>query len=107
MMIETGEETIFEFFEALEVEPKQSDPKPKKPKLENKNVAKILESRREPLKFTSCTKSEQKTSENIPAYRPPLPFPSRANLSLLEKEHLEFIKHIKGIPINTPFVETL
>ncbi|XP_023747688.1 uncharacterized protein LOC111895867 [Lactuca sativa] len=101
MMIETKEKAISKFLKALEVEPKQSDPK-----LENKNVAKTQKSRCEPLQFMLCDQSDRKTLENISTYCPPLPFPSRANLSPLEWEHLEFIKYIKNIPINTPFVET-
>ncbi|XP_052627227.1 uncharacterized protein LOC128133736 [Lactuca sativa] len=45
--------------------------------------------------------------EPIPVYQPPFPFPSRVALSPPEREHLEFVKHVKGIPINTTFVESL
>ncbi|XP_023753610.1 uncharacterized protein LOC111901972 [Lactuca sativa] len=57
--------------------------------------------------LTSWARSEQKKSVSIPAYKPPLPFPSRANLSPLEREHLEFVKQLKGIHINTPFIDSL
>ncbi|XP_023748839.1 uncharacterized protein LOC111897104 [Lactuca sativa] len=50
---------------------------------------------------------EQKTFDSVPAYHPHLQFPSRANISPLEREHLDFIKKVNGIPINTPFIESL
>ncbi|XP_023762711.1 uncharacterized protein LOC111911152 [Lactuca sativa] len=92
---------------ALEEEPQQFDPEPKKPKLENENVAKIQKPHRGTYLSTSWPLSEQKISETVSAYRPPLPFPSQANLSPLEREHLEFIQKIKGISINTPFINSL
>ncbi|KAL7600436.1 hypothetical protein Lser_V15G26627 [Lactuca serriola] len=57
--------------------------------------------------LTSWAHSAQKNYVYVPAYKPPFPFPSRANLSPLEREHLEFIKQVKGIPINTPFINSL
>ncbi|XP_023767334.1 uncharacterized protein LOC111915926 [Lactuca sativa] len=107
MMIDTEEEAIFEFLEAIKEEPNPSRPKSKKSKLENKIVVETPDSRREPSMLTMLARSEQKNSKSILAYRPPLPFPSRAHLSLLEREHLEFIQKIKGIPINTPFIDSL
>ncbi|XP_052623636.1 uncharacterized protein LOC128128938 [Lactuca sativa] len=105
--IDTEEEAIFEFLEALEVEPQQPDPKPKKPKLEFEESGGIPSSRREPAMLMSWARSEQKKFVYVPAYKQPLPFPSRANFSPLEREHLEFIKQLKGIPINTPFIDSL
>ena len=84
MMIETEEEAISEFLESLQVEPRQPGPKSKKLKIENQNSAKTHNSRREPSMLTTWDQSEQKTSEIVLAYHPPLPFPSRANLSPLE-----------------------
>ncbi|XP_023734919.1 uncharacterized protein LOC111882785 [Lactuca sativa] len=107
MMIETEEEAISKFLEALEVEPQLSEPKPKKSKIEETFSAETPDSRREPSKLTTWAESEQKNSANIPAYRPPLPFPSRANSHPLEKEHLEFMKQVKGISINTHFIKSL
>ncbi|KAL7584927.1 hypothetical protein Lser_V15G44247 [Lactuca serriola] len=107
MAIDIEEEAISEFLEALEVEPQQPDPKPKKPKLENEEAAGIPSSRRELAKLTSWAQSEHSNSVFVLAYEPPLPFQSRAYLSLLEREHLEFIKQLKGIPINTPFIDSL
>lgn len=40
MVIETEEDTIPEFFEALDIEPHQPGPKPKKLKIEEKLTAK-------------------------------------------------------------------
>ncbi|XP_052620991.1 uncharacterized protein LOC128126876 [Lactuca sativa] len=57
--------------------------------------------------LTSWARFEQKKSVSVPAFKPPFPFPSRANLSPPEREHLEFIKQLKGIPINTPFIDSL
>ncbi|KAL7595523.1 hypothetical protein Lser_V15G29447 [Lactuca serriola] len=105
--IDIEEEAISEFLEALQVEPQQPDPKQKKQKLEIEESVGTLSSRREPAMLTSWAQSEQKKSVSVPAYEPPLPFPSRANLSPLEREHLEFIKQLKGIPINTPFIDSL
>ncbi|KAL7591857.1 hypothetical protein Lser_V15G34596 [Lactuca serriola] len=34
-------------------------------------------------------------------------FPSRAKIHPLEQEHLKFMKQVKDIPINTPFIESL
>src|SRR4051794_2382515 len=48
MMIETEEEAISEFLEALEVDPRHPEPEPKKLKIENQNSAEILNSRHEP-----------------------------------------------------------
>ncbi|KAL7601030.1 uncharacterized protein LOC111910598 [Lactuca sativa] len=107
MAIDTEEEAISEVLEALEVEPKHPDPKPKKPKLENEDIAETPDSHRESSMLTSWARSEQKNSVSVPAHQPPLPFPSRANLSSLEREHLDFIQQIKGIPINTPFIDSL
>ncbi|XP_023741787.1 uncharacterized protein LOC111889862 [Lactuca sativa] len=107
MAIGTEEETISEFLEALEVEQKQPDPKSKKPKLENHNTAELTNSRRKPYKLTTWARHEQKNSVFVSAYQPTFPFPSRATLSPLEREHIEFVKHVKGISINTPFVESL
>ncbi|XP_023734276.1 uncharacterized protein LOC111882144 [Lactuca sativa] len=90
MAIDTKEEVIYEFLEALEVEPKPSEPKPKKSKIKNEEAAEMPDSRRDPI-----------------SYKPPFPFPSRAHLSLLERKHLEFIRQIKGIPINAPFIDSL
>nr|KAJ0195910.1 hypothetical protein LSAT_V11C700375850 [Lactuca sativa] len=95
MAIDTEKEAISKFLEALEVEPRPSEPKPKKSKLENKEAAEMLDSRRDPDKFTSWARSAQKKIVYVPAYKPPLPFPSREHLSPLEREHLEFIQQIK------------
>ncbi|XP_023766457.1 uncharacterized protein LOC111914985 [Lactuca sativa] len=83
MMID--QQVISEFLEALDVEPQQPDPKPKKPKLETEESAGIPSSRR-----------------GLGLNRRNL-----ANLSPLERKHLEFIKQLKGIPINTPFIDSL
>ncbi|XP_023746643.1 uncharacterized protein LOC111894774 [Lactuca sativa] len=107
MMIETEEEAISEFLEALEVEPKPYKPKPKKTTLKNENAVELLDSRRELAMLTTWDQSEQKNSDFIPAYRSPLSFLSQAHLSPLEREHLELIQQIKGIPINTPFIDSL
>ena len=107
MLIDIEEEAISEFLEALEVEPQQPDPKPKKPKLEIEEFAGIPSSRRKPAMLMSWARSEPKNFVSFSAYKPPLSFLSWANLSPLEREHLEFIKHVKGIPINTPFFELL
>ncbi|KAL7593720.1 uncharacterized protein LOC111911455 [Lactuca sativa] len=107
MMIDTEEEEISEFLEELEVEPKQPDPKPKKTKFKNKDIAGTPDSPRESSMLMFWAQSKQKKSESVPAYQPPFLFPSRANLSPLEREHLEFIQQMKGIPINTPFIDSL
>ncbi|XP_023760786.1 uncharacterized protein LOC111909226 [Lactuca sativa] len=92
--VQVGQLTTL-FLEALEVEPKQPDPKPKKPKLENEESTEIPSSRRESAMHTSWARSEQKNSISVPTYKPPLPFPSRSHLSPLERVHLEFIQQIK------------
>ncbi|XP_052619851.1 uncharacterized protein LOC128126142 [Lactuca sativa] len=107
MAIDTEEEAISEFLEALKEEPQQPDPKMKKTKLENHEAAEFQNSRSEPYMFTTWARHEHKKSVVGSAYQPPLPFPSQATLSPLEREHREFVKHVKGIPINNPFVESL
>ncbi|XP_023730241.1 uncharacterized protein LOC111877974 [Lactuca sativa] len=107
MAIDTEEDTISKFLEALGEEPQQPDPKPKKPKFESEEVVETPTLRRGTCLATTWPLSEQKVPEPVPVYQPPLPFPSRAHLSPLEREHLEFIQQIKGIPINTTFIETL
>ncbi|XP_023756191.1 uncharacterized protein LOC111904690 [Lactuca sativa] len=77
------------------MEPKQPNPKLKKPKLKNEDIAETSDSCHESAMLTSWAWSEQKKSEFVPDYKPPLPFPSRAHLSPLEREHLEFIQQIK------------
>ena len=44
MVIETEEDTIFEFLEALEVNPHQTRPKPNKSRLEEKHIAETSDS---------------------------------------------------------------
>ncbi|KAL7603563.1 hypothetical protein Lser_V15G19103 [Lactuca serriola] len=95
MVIDTEEEAISEFLEALEVEPKPFGSKPKKSKIQIENVAEVPDSRREPDMLMSWDKSEQKFFVNVLAYKPPLPFPYRANPNPLEREHLEFINQVK------------
>ncbi|XP_023747601.1 uncharacterized protein LOC111895768 [Lactuca sativa] len=107
MVIDTEEEAISEFLEALKEEPKPSGPKLKKSKLENEIIANTPNSRREPIMLTTWSRFEHKNSESVPAYRPPLLFLSRAHISPLQREHLEFILQIKVIPINTHFFDSL
>ncbi|KAL7605792.1 uncharacterized protein LOC111906878 [Lactuca sativa] len=51
--------------------------------------------------------SEQKNFHDVQAYRPPLSFPSRDHIHPLEQQHLKFMKQVKGISINTPFIDSL
>ena len=47
------------------------------------------------------------TCSGANAYQPPLPFPYRARVHPLEQEHKRFMKQVKGILINTPFIKYL
>ena len=58
MMIETEEEAISKFLEALEVYPRQPEPGPKKLKIKNQNSTKILKSQREPSMLMTWARSE-------------------------------------------------
>ncbi|XP_023747470.1 uncharacterized protein LOC111895625 [Lactuca sativa] len=78
MVIETKEDTIFEFLEALEVDLHQSGPKPKKSKIEEKNIAEISNPRRGDSISTTWGGSEHKFFSDVQTYSPPLPFPSQS-----------------------------
>ncbi|XP_023752730.1 uncharacterized protein LOC111901094 [Lactuca sativa] len=78
MAIETEEEAISEFLEALEEEPQQPDPKQKKPKFKSEEVAETPTPRRGTCLAMTWPLSEQKVPEPV-----------------------------LGIPINTPFIESL
>lgn len=107
MVIETKEGTIFEFLEVLEVNPQQPEPQPKKSKMDKKFVANSSNSRSQHSKLMTWGDSDQTIFLDVQAYHPSLPFPSRAIIHPLEQEHLNFMKQVKGIPINTPFIKSL
>ena len=56
---------------------------------------------------TMWDRSNRKNLDNVPTYCPPLPFRTRANTHPLEQEHMKFTQQVKGIPINTPFIDSL
>ena len=74
---------------------------------QRKKYAETPTSRHEDSILTTWPRSEQKSSSYAQAFHPPLSFPSQAKFHPLEQEHIKLIKQVKGIIINTPFIESL
>lgn len=55
----------------------------------------------------SWTSKNYKEQAPVKAYKQPLPYPSSAKLDKQAEDYKKFLKHIKSLQINMPFVEVV